>query len=170
MTRAMILAAGLGTRLRPLTDELPKPLVWVGDRPMVAHVAEQLAAGGIREAVLNAHHRAGDFSGGALAGLPIAIEIVHEAQILGTAGGVANASRALGEGDVVVWNGDILMELDVRALLAAHAGAGEGATLAVSPRGVGEGTVGVDARGRVVRLRGGDSCSSDIAHMILRRA
>ncbi len=94
----MILAAGLGTRLRPLTDLLPKPLVPVGDRPAVAHVAERLAAAGIREVVLNTHHLAGAFTAEILAGLPIALRVVHEREILGTAGGVANASALLGDG------------------------------------------------------------------------
>jgi mannose-1-phosphate guanylyltransferase len=157
MTSALILAAGFGTRLRPLTDELPKPLVWIGDRPMVAHVAERLAAGGVERAVLNAHHRAERFSGEAMAALPIPIEVLREAEILGTAGGLANAADALGEGDVVVWNGDILIDLDVAALRAAHAVnalRGAAATLAVAPRAVGEGTVGVGAAGEAVRLRG----------------
>src|SRR5215475_3749531 len=100
---AMILAAGLGTRLRPLTDELPKPLVPVGDRPAVAHVAARLAAAGVCEAVLNTHHLASAFTPERLAGLPIAVHPIHEPEILGTAGAVANAAALLGEGPVVVW-------------------------------------------------------------------
>src|SRR5262245_37568354 len=118
MPSAMILAAGLGTRLRPLTDELPKPLVPVGDRPALAHIADQLARAGIHEAVLNTHHLAEAFSAERLAGLPIRISMIHEPRILGTGGGIANAARALGEGEVVVWNGDILADLDVHALLS----------------------------------------------------
>ena len=150
----MILAAGLGTRLRPLTDELPKPLVWIGDRPMIAHVAARLAAGGIGDAVVNTHHLPGAFGPEALAACPIPLTILHEPAILGTAGGVANASRELGAGDVVVWNGDSLADVDVRALLEAHAASGAPATLAVAPRARGEGTVGLSADGEVVRLRG----------------
>lgn len=154
MTTAMILAAGFGTRLRPLTDELPKPLVPVGDRSVLAHVAARLRAGGIARAVVNAHHLAEAFTPAVLAGLPLPVEVLVERAILGTAGGVANASAALGEGDVVVWNGDILAEVDVAALLRASSVAGAVATLAVARREGGEGTVGVDAQGRVVRLRG----------------
>ncbi|AUX22945.1 nucleotidyl transferase [Sorangium cellulosum] len=157
MTAAMILAAGLGTRLRPLTDELPKPLLWLGDRPLVAHIAERLAAGSVRRVVLNRSHLAERFSREILAALPAPVEAVDEPEPFGTAGGLANAARALGEGDVIVWNGDILIDLDVAALSAAHAAHGQrgaGATLAVAPRPAGEGTVGVGARGEVVRLRG----------------
>lgn len=160
---AMILAAGLGTRLRPLTDELPKPLVPIGDRPAIAHVAERLAAAGVAQAVLNTHHLAAAFTAERLAGLPLRIRVIHEAEILGTAGAVANAAPLLGDGSVVVWNGDILADLDVGALVAAHRGSGALATLAVAPRAAGEGTVGIGAGGRVVRLRGerfGDELSS----------
>lgn len=152
--RAMILAAGLGTRLRPLTDELPKPLVPVGERPAVAHVAARLAAAGIREAVLNTHHLAGAFGADRLAGLPLALRVLHEPALLGTAGGLANAAALLGEGDVVVWNGDILAEVDVAALVGSHRASGAVATLAVAPREDAPGTLGLDARGQVVRLRG----------------
>jgi mannose-1-phosphate guanylyltransferase len=150
----MILAAGLGTRLRPLTDELPKPLVPVGDRPAVAHVAARLAAAGVTEAALNTHHLAGAFTEAVLAALPLTLRVVHEPAILGTGGGVANAAPLLGEGDVVVWNGDILADVEVRGLIAAHRAAAAPATLAVAPRADGAGTVGLGADGGVVRLRG----------------
>jgi mannose-1-phosphate guanylyltransferase len=154
MTTAMILAAGFGTRLRPLTDELPKPLVPVGDRPMLAHVADRLLAGGVRRAVVNAHHLASAFTAAVLEALPIDVEVIREATILGTAGGVAHAASALGEGDVIAWNGDILAAVDVAALLAAHRAGGFVATLAVAPVAAGEGTVGLGRDGEVVRLRG----------------
>ncbi|AKT40809.1 nucleotidyltransferase family protein [Chondromyces crocatus] len=163
MTGAMILAAGFGTRLRPLTDERPKPLVWVGDRPLLAHVVDRLARGGVQHVVMNTFHRAEDFGAEALGPLALPVHVVREATILGTAGGVANAAAWLGEGDALVWNGDILIDLDVAALVTAHARharharhahAGVAATLAVAPRESGVGTVGVGAQGEVVRLRG----------------
>jgi mannose-1-phosphate guanylyltransferase len=159
MTNAMILCAGLGTRLRPLTDELPKPLVWLGDAPLVAHVVERLAQGGVRRVVINTHHLASAFHDGRLAGLPLEVGFVHEPRILGTAGGLAGAAAVVGEGDVLVWNGDILADVDVGGLLEAHRLSGALATLAVAPRHpdearVSEGTVGLGADGAVVRLRG----------------
>lgn len=149
----MILAAGLGTRLRPLTDELPKPLVPVGDRPAVAHIAERLARAGITEAVLNTHHLAAAFTPARIEPLPLRLRVIHEAAILGTGGGVANAAALLGAGDVVVWNGDILADVDVADLLRAHRAERAQATLAVAPRPRGEGTVGLAADGAVIRLR-----------------
>ncbi|WP_437960895.1 sugar phosphate nucleotidyltransferase [Sorangium sp. So ce119] len=154
MASAMILAAGLGTRLRPLTDELPKPLLWLGDRPLIAHIAEQLAAGGVRRAALNKSHLAERFSRDLIAAFPVPVDVLHEPEPFGTAGGLANAAGALGDGDVILWNGDILIDLDVAALCAAHGQRGAAATLAVAPRPAGEGTVGVGAQGEVVRLRG----------------
>lgn len=154
MASAMIFAAGFGTRLRPLTDELPKPLMWLGDRPLLAHIAARLAAAGIPRAAVNAHHLAERFSRELLEALPLRVELIHEPEILGTAGGLAHAADVLGPGDVVLCNGDILIDLDLSALCAAHRASGAAATLAVAPRPAGEGTVGLDARREVVRLRG----------------
>lgn len=154
----MILCAGLGTRLRPLTAERPKPLVPIGDRSILAHTAAALTAAGFSSAVINTHHLPGAF-GSEISRLPIKVEVVHEPVIRGTAGGVAGARALLGPAPVLVWNGDILVQPPIESLLAA---AGEGLCLAVAPRAAGEGTVGLDADGRVVRLRGerfGDECS-----------
>lgn len=151
---AMILAAGLGTRLRPLTEELPKPLMWVGDRPLLSLLVQRFVAAGIVDIALNTHHLAQAFSSPLLVGEAANLSILHESQILGTAGGVANARAVLGDADVVVWNGDILADLDVAALVDGHHATGGIATLAVAPRLCGEGTVGLAKDGRVVRLRG----------------
>lgn len=148
--RAMVLCAGLGTRLRPLTDELPKPLVPVGDRPLLAHIARALAAAGLRRLVLNTHHLPDVFLND-LKRLELEVQVFHEPEILGTAGGVAAARAALGPPPVLVWNGDILCEPPLGELLSF---AGDGLCLAVAPRAVGSGTVGLGRDGNVVRLRG----------------
>ncbi|MBX3261408.1 MAG: NTP transferase domain-containing protein [Labilithrix sp.] len=150
MRAAMILCAGLGTRLRPLTDWLAKPMVPVGDAPAVGHVASRLRASGVERLVVNVHHRPDDLRAWA-AGTGAAIS--EEAELLGTAGGVARAAPLLGDGDVLVWNGDILSDLDPRALERAHAASGAAATLAVVARAAGEGNVGLGEGGRIVRLR-----------------
>lgn len=155
----MVLAAGLGTRLRPLTNELPKPLVPIGDRPAIAHVLDRLRP--IRERgarrggalVVNGHH-------GALALEAALVEwpdlaISNEPELLGTAGGVAHAAHLLGEGDVVLWNADVQSEFDPASLVAAAA-ADPRADAVLAVNGVGpalHGNVGFDAEGRVVRLR-----------------
>jgi mannose-1-phosphate guanylyltransferase len=146
----MVLAAGRGTRLRPLTDMCAKPLLPVGDRPAIAHVLGRMRSAGVERIVVNAHHRAADVVAFARAH---GVEVSEEPDLLGTAGGVARAAAALGPGDAIVWNGDILADVDVEALVAAHARDGAVATLVVRPRRGGEGSVGVDAQGWVVRLR-----------------
>jgi mannose-1-phosphate guanylyltransferase len=154
MTAAIVLCAGLGTRLAPLTDELAKPLMPVGDRPILAHVTEMLGAAGVTNIVANTHHRAPDFDHD-YASLKSKLHLLYEPKILGTAGGVANAARALGDGPVVVWNGDILApELDVAALMAAQERTPADALWVVEPAAPGTGTVGLDDHGNVVRLRG----------------
>jgi len=148
----MILCAGHGTRLRPLTDELPKPLVPIGDRSLLAHVASSLRVAGFEHLVLNAHHLAARTLHAAG---ELGLVGVFEPSILGTAGGVAHAREALGAGDLIVVNGDILADLDFATLVRCHVTRGPFATLAVAqPKPAGEGTLGLDAEGRVVRLRG----------------
>lgn len=150
---AMVLGAGLGTRLRPLTDLVAKALVPVGDRPALAHVLDRLRSAGIERIVVNAHHRADDVVAFARA---CAIAASQERELLGTAGGVARAAALLGEGDVVVYNADIVAEIDLGALArehAANAAGGADATLVVRPRAPHEGNVGIARDGSIVRLR-----------------
>jgi mannose-1-phosphate guanylyltransferase len=152
MTSALILAAGFGTRLRPLTFERPKPLVPVGDRPLIAHIADACRRAAIERLVANAHHEHQKLSA-LINDLSLNIDVVVEAEIRGTAGGVAGARAHFEPGAVLVWNGDILTEAPVRGLLEL-AGERDAQVLAVAPRARGEGTVGLAADGSVVRLRG----------------
>jgi mannose-1-phosphate guanylyltransferase len=152
MTSALILAAGFGTRLRPLTLELPKPVVPVGDRPLLAHIAAACRAAGISTLVANAHHEHDKISS-VIKQLSLSIDVSVEVEILGTAGGVAGARGRFEPGAVLVWNGDILTQAPVPTLLEL-AGAHDAQVLAVSPRRAGEGTIGMDDEGNVVRLRG----------------
>ncbi len=148
----MVLCAGFGTRLRPLTEELPKPLVPIGDAALLDHIVRQLRAAGLERIVVNAHHLP-DAVGAA--GKRLDLDVVRETAILGTAGGVHHAGEAVGVGALVVVNGDILAELDVTTLMAEHAAQDRFATLAVADRRAsGQGTVGLAADGTVVRLRG----------------
>ncbi len=149
----MVMAAGLGTRLRPLTDILPKPLVPVGDRTALAEVVARVTAVGAPRIVVNAHHRASQVRAAALAEFP-GVAISEEHDLLGTAGGLARAARDLGAGDVLVWNVDCLGDWDLDRIVADHVALGGDATLLVQPRARGQGTVGLDSAGKVVRLRG----------------
>ncbi len=123
--KAMILAAGRGERLRPLTDALPKPLVPVGGKVLIAWHLERLAAAGCRDAVINVSHlgdriieRLGD---GARYGLHIAYS--REREPLETAGGIAQARALLGAEPFLVLNGDIYCEVDIARLLGVTLGA-----------------------------------------------
>jgi mannose-1-phosphate guanylyltransferase len=150
---AMVLAAGLGTRLRPLTDLLAKPLMPVGDRPALAHVLDRLDAASVARIVVNAHHRADDVRA-FVRSYGRSIAVSEENELLGTAGGIARAEALLGGGEVLVWNADVIADVDLRALSASHARGDAGATLVVERSARGQGPVGIDEQGRVVRLRG----------------
>ncbi|HEY3495966.1 MAG TPA: sugar phosphate nucleotidyltransferase [Polyangiaceae bacterium] len=147
----MVLCAGFGTRLRPLTDELPKPLVPIGDRSLLEHVLERLGEAGLLPVVANGHHLFDIFQRitSSYAGVS---KVIEEPEIRGTAGGVAGARDDFAPGPVLVTNGDVLAAFDAADLLAHAPGAG--LCLAVAPRPVGQGSVGLGEGGRVVRLRG----------------
>src|SRR5215203_2184513 len=95
--RAMVLAAGLGLRMRPLTDRMPKPLVAVGGKPLLDHVLDRLAAAQVEQAVINVHYL-GDQIVSHVAGreLPKIVISDERGQILGTGGGVIKALPQLG--------------------------------------------------------------------------
>lgn len=127
------MAAGLGTRLRPLTYDVPKPLVPVANRPVIAHILRLLAAQGFGEVIANVHWFADavreTLGDGSESG--VALEYRYEEALLGTAGGVRNVAdflRAPGE-TFVVLAGDALTDVDLRALVAAHERFGGVATL-----------------------------------------
>ncbi|MDA8131659.1 MAG: nucleotidyltransferase family protein [Elusimicrobia bacterium] len=134
----MVFAAGLGTRLRPLTDTLPKALVDVNGRPMLWHVLGRLAEAGITEAVINTHHfheKIAEFlAAGGSRGLRVTLSREEEFP-LETGGGLKKAVAFLsGGGPFLACNADVWSELDLKALLAAHAASGALATLAVRDR------------------------------------
>ena len=151
MASAIVLCAGFGTRLRPLTDELPKPLVPVGDQSILEHAVLSLSRAGFEQVVINVCHLAGVFER-YVGRLALRAQVVVEPEVRGTAGGVAGARRHLQSAPVLVWNGDILVEPPIDALLA-NAGS-DHFCFGVAPRPLGEGTVGLDDQGHVVRLRG----------------
>jgi len=122
--KVMLLAAGRGERLRPLTDRMPKALVPAGGKPLIAWHLERLAASGCREAVINVSHLAQqlvDYVGdGARFGLRVAYS--REAQPLETAGGIAQALPLLGRAPFLLVNADIYCEVGFRPLLERQLG------------------------------------------------
>ncbi len=119
--RAMVLAAGLGTRLRPITYAMPKPLVPVLNRPVMEYSVRLLARHGFREAVANLHWFPETIQGHFGDGSEFGVELTysHEEQLLGTAGGVRNVAEFLGDSFLVV-AGDALTDLDFAAMREFH--------------------------------------------------
>jgi mannose-1-phosphate guanylyltransferase/mannose-1-phosphate guanylyltransferase/phosphomannomutase len=125
--KAMVLAAGLGTRLRPLTFEIPKPMVPVLDRPVMAHIVNLCERQGFDQLVANLHYfpdTIREYFGDRL-------EYRYEEELLGTAGGVRNVRDFFGEDPVVVISGDALTDLDLNKLVERHRSAGGIGTLTV---------------------------------------
>ncbi|MFZ5515543.1 MAG: nucleotidyltransferase family protein [Candidatus Zhuqueibacterota bacterium] len=135
--KAMILAAGYGTRLKPLTEEKPKALVEVNKIPMLELVIRKLIANGVHEIVINLHHFAEQISSflEQKNNFGVTIHFSHEAEILGTGGGLWAASRFLkGDEPFILHNVDIMSTMDLRILLQHHRKNQALATLALMAR------------------------------------
>jgi len=132
----MILAAGLGTRMRPLTDHLAKPLLPVGRTTLLERTLTWMAAGGLSRVVINLHHLPDQVRAYAEAVVPAGIELLfsEEPEILGSGGGIGRAAVAyFPDEPALVVNGDVLFDLDLRAFMAAHATTDAAATCLVIP-------------------------------------
>jgi mannose-1-phosphate guanylyltransferase/mannose-1-phosphate guanylyltransferase/phosphomannomutase len=125
--KAMVLAAGLGTRLRPITYELPKPMVPVLDRPVMAHIVGMLERQGFDDLIANLHHFPDTIRGY----FGDRLTYRFEDELLGTAGGVRNVADFFGDEPIVVVSGDALTDLDLRGLVERHRSSGGIATLTV---------------------------------------
>ena len=127
------MAAGLGTRLRPLTYEVPKPMVPVVNRPVMEHILELLPRHGFTEVISNLHWFPETIRDGIGDGSSLGIELAYsyEEELLGTAGGVRNVAEFFGSEPFLVMAGDALTDIDLSALRAAHEANDGIATLAV---------------------------------------
>jgi NDP-sugar pyrophosphorylase family protein len=134
---AFIFAAGLGTRLKPLTDTMPKALVPVGGKPLLAHVIEKLKAAGCKKIVINIHHFGEMIIDYVKSQNNFGIEILFSDErqmLLETGGAIKHAVDLLGDEPFLIHNVDILSNVDLKALIAAHSEADSAATLLVSKR------------------------------------
>lgn len=134
---AFIFAAGLGTRLKPLTDTMPKALVPVGGKPLLYHVIEKLKSAGIKKIVINIHHFGEMIIEYVKENNNFGIEIVFSDErqmLLETGGAIKHAVDLLGDEPFLIHNVDILSNVDIKALINAHTESNSAATLLVSKR------------------------------------
>ncbi|MDE3120035.1 MAG: nucleotidyltransferase family protein, partial [Nitrospirota bacterium] len=169
--KAMILAAGLGTRLRPLTETQPKPLLPVAGTPLIVWNLLLLRRHGVTEVLINLHHLGpmieqtlGD---GRRYGLTLTYS--HEPAILGTGGGIKQAEPFFEGHPFLVLNGDTLLELDLGALMQAHRERGALATMVLreDPDVERWGPVTVDQAGRILSITGRGRTGSGAAQRLM---
>jgi len=163
----MILAAGRGSRLRPLTDRTPKPLVEIAGHPLIAYGLGLLRSEGVRDVVVNLHHL-GERVVAALgdgARFGVRIHYSLESTLLDTGGGIRHAAplldeigRATGDtgGPIVILNSDVVCEIPVRDVVAFHRARRALVTLVLrdDPRAAEYGVFGIDRDGRIRRFLG----------------
>ena len=146
--KAFVLAAGLGTRLRPLTEDLPKPLIPIYQKPLMTFALDHLIAAGVESFVINTHHRAAAFQElfgkGNYRGYPV--QLVHEPEILGTGGGIKNVESLLGDEPFITCSGDLLTDIAYAPLLKEHFSAGNDVTIALRETGFGRDVAFEDGR------------------------
>jgi NDP-sugar pyrophosphorylase family protein len=153
--QAFILGAGLGTRLRPLTDRLPKPLVPLFHRPLAAWALDACERAGVRRFAINTHHLPGAWND--FTALPENrgrdITLFHEPVLLETGGGLQNIAPWIENGPLLVHNGDIFSTLPLDRLIAAHEASGLPVTLALRSEGAEKRVALNDSLDRVIDLR-----------------
>ena len=154
----MIVAAGLGTRLRPLTELRPKPALPVRGIPLIAYSLALLARHGVTEVVINVHPLPDILMDAARRHCPAGIDLRFsiEAELLDIGGGIRRVADFLRESDpCLILSGDMLLDADLSALVATHRERGDAWTLllrAGDPREKAFGTIGVDSEGRLRRI------------------
>ena len=138
ITQAFILAAGLGKRLRPLTDDLPKPLIPIFQKPLITFALDHLLGVGVKKFVINTHRYPelfrSFFDRGDYAGVPVTL--VHETELLETGGGIKNAEGSIGSDPFITYSGDILTDSSLQLLIEEHFRRGNDVTLALRDTGL----------------------------------
>jgi len=152
---AFILGAGLGTRLRPLTEKIPKPLLPIGGRPIITYAMEHLRDAGVQRFIVNTHHCAEKyqdvFPDSSWRGIPITFR--YEPVLLETAGGIKNIEDLLCDDErLIVYNGDIITNLPLKPLIERHFELQTRATLALRSHGPLT-NVNIDSMGFICDMR-----------------
>ncbi len=135
---AFVLGAGLGKRLRPLTEDLPKPLVPIFGKPLITFALDHLAAVGVQSFVVNTHHLSGHFEGffAERSYRQLPVRLVHEPVLLETGGGIKNAQPWLGSKPFLVCGGDVLTDMPIEPLIEEHFRSGNDVTLGLRETGL----------------------------------
>jgi mannose-1-phosphate guanylyltransferase len=155
--KALVLAAGYGERLRPLTVTIPKPLVEIGGRPLIYYPLMLLRHAGIRDVAVNVHHLADKIEAALGSGEAIGLSITFspEPVLRGTGGPLLALRDYLSGEPFIVMNSDTIMDLDLSAMITAHRALGAIATMALrqttSPESYSQ--IEIDADGRIRRMR-----------------
>jgi mannose-1-phosphate guanylyltransferase len=149
ITQAFVLAAGRGTRLRPLTEDLPKPLIPIVQKPLITFALDHLIAAGVQSFVINTHRMPNlfreFFSGNAYEGH--SVTLTHEPDLLETGGGIKNVEGILRKEPFIVYSGDILTDVALEPLITEHFRGGNDVTLGLRRNtGLGAGVVVHDSR------------------------
>lgn len=152
----MILAAGLGSRLRPLTSHLPKPLVPIMNRPLLWYLIRHIKAAGIREIALNLHYHGEHIRTWLGDGGHLGVDVTYseEAELLGSAGAVRRIRDFFGNDPALIIHGDVLFDVDLAAVIQYHLSRAAEATLVLHPayQRYNYGTILVNARGDIARF------------------
>ncbi len=155
--KAVILAAGLGTRMRPLTNRTAKPALPVLNEPLIVRTLRELKRAGVSEVMINLHHRPDSIRAAIPAGsLGLKIRYSREATILGTGGALRKVRGWAGRAPLFVVNGDVIFDFDLKAMTALHRKTGALATLALKPNPNPKKykPVVTDRTGRILSIRG----------------
>ena len=138
ITQAFVLAAGVGKRLRPLTEDLPKPLIPIFQKPLITFALDHLINVGVKRFIVNTHKRAelfenffrdNEYEGHS-------VTLVHEPDLLETGGGIKNAERYLGSDPFLTYSGDIFTDFSLQPLIDEHFRRGNDVTLALRETGL----------------------------------
>ena len=146
MTKAFILGAGLGNRLRPLTGRFPKPLVPLFHRPLAGWAMAACERAGIRRFAINTHHLPAAWEG---FGAGSDVTLFHEPVLLETGGGLKNIAGWMGDDPLLIHNGDIFSTMSLETLVAAHEASGLPVTLALRSEGIAK-HISLDRTGTLV--------------------
>ncbi len=167
IARAFVLGAGLGQRMRPLTDDLPKPLIPIFGKPLLTFALDHLIAAGVESFVVNTHHLPERFKESlgehGYRGRPL--RLLHEPILLETGGGIKNAERFLTDEIFLVYSGDILTDLPLAPLFEEHFRAGNDVTLALRSTGVASNVACHDGRVIDIGNRHGHAGNLDYANV-----